>query len=158
VISARVTVLLAATAMACAPEPVTIDVNFPSDRAFLFSEAIEVHAYEVSTAELGGCASLVGQLLTARAANEAPVLRSNPLRACTVLAGGMTFDDVPEGPLAWVGLAKDANRTLLAGCTVAEVYADAPVVTIHMFMTADYRMAVRNLDPAWRTIDEKCGR
>jgi len=150
--------LLAAVGLVgCAPEPVTVSVNFPSQEAFLHSEFAQIQIFELSPTELGSCPDLLVPAI-AGTGSVRPKLRSGSVNVCDLFDGGVSFDEVGEGPHAYVAVARnEANRPLLAGCTVGEVYADAPEIVVRLTQTSEYYSAVSG-PPACSTVEDKCER
>ena len=65
---------------------------------------------------------------------------------------------MPAGPFAYVALVEDdSNQLLLDGCTVAEVYEDAPRIQISLFPTEDYAALTTGMTPACPNVETKCG-
>ena len=137
----------------CAPDPVRVEVIFPSEETFLVTQLVRIRAFEADPNDLGLCPTLVNEVVTGTP-REA-VINGPPLRACTVREGGFSVEDVPPGPLAWVATAETVSTRLLAGCTVAEVYADAPTIDIDLFMTSDYPVGAT---PMCLSVEDKCVR
>jgi hypothetical protein len=139
---------------ACTNDPLTLELNFPSTEAFLYSEQARVLVFELGTATLGDCPALVAESL-AGSTSPARTIPKHPV--CDYEGGGVSLGDVGEGPMAWVAVVEDgSSRAILAGCTVAEVYADAPDVVIHLAQTSQYFMS-RAAPPTCSTVVEKCG-
>ena len=120
----------------CAPQPVDVDVGFPSLSTFLFSDFGRLLVYEVEPDEegLGSCAGL---LVRAGDGNfGTPVLDSDWRPICDFRARTVAFDSIPPGPHAYVAIARDeANVILLSGCTIAEAYEGAPPVDLELYPT-----------------------
>lgn len=140
----------------CANEPVTMELNFPSKETFLQSEFARVRVFDLREDELGICPSLVGQAISG-AGGHVAALDSQNVAVCDARNGGIRFDEVSEGPKAFVATASRSNQVILAGCTIAEVYADAPVVVIRLAPTARYATVVTEA-PECRSIEDKCDR
>ncbi len=149
---------LAAIALAgCAPDIVTVDMNYPSQETFLQSEFARIFVYPLSERDLGLCPTILRGTLSGAAIDQA-ILKTDPASVCQFQRGGVVFRDIPEGPHAWVGVVtNDASVPLLAGCTVAELYVDAPEIEINLFMTQMYRTTVPE-NPRCTSIADKCER
>ena len=147
--------VLALAAGGCSPDPVIVDLNFPSQETFLQSQFARVRVFDLSPDELGGCPTLVGESISGTAATDA-VQDSDNVDVCDAF-GGIAFDEIGEGPKAFVVTTSAMNEVILAGCTVAEVYADAPTVTVHLAMTPRYAIAITGASPCM-SISDKCER
>lgn len=145
-------------AAGCAPNPVAIDVSFPSADTFLFSESGQLLVYDVDPMTgLGDCP----QILEDIANNEfgTPLLDSGRQPICAFRDGGVGFDDVIPGPKAFVVLAyDDANTLLLSGCRVGEAYEGAPVIEVDVFPTNEYTSATAGQMLTCGNADDKCAR
>lgn len=137
--------ILAILLAACGPTPVEVDLAFPREENFLYSDFGRLLVYTVdpdADAGLGVCPALLEQV-NAGSFGE-PIFDSDPQPICAFTNGGIAFDDMPAGPHAYVALASDeGNRVLLTGCRVAEVYADAPQVEVFMYPTLEYTSAIQ---------------
>ncbi|HHH27108.1 MAG TPA: hypothetical protein ENK57_01995 [Polyangiaceae bacterium] len=142
-------------AAGCAPTPVEVDITFPREENFLFTEFGQLLVYEVDPLTgLGDCPSLLRQAETNMGS---PVLMTERLPICDFRAGGVGFGDVPPGPHAYLLLATDdADNLLLDGCTIAEAYEGAPPVEIRLFPTADYNDAVARRTLSCASANDKC--
>jgi hypothetical protein len=144
-----------AVAVGCGSEPVTLELNFPSQETFLYSEQAEVLAFPVGASGLGECPRLLAEV-SAGSPSETAAVETGAQPVCRFRSGGVTVDSVEEGPHAWVAVVEDgANTPLLRGCTIAEVYADAPRIVIHLFMTDEYRTAA-TAPLACASVEDKC--
>lgn len=146
---------LALCAGGCSPDPVIVDLNFPSQETFLQSQFARVRVFDLAQDELGRCPTLVGESISATTAT-VPVHDSDNVDVCDAF-GGIAFDEIGEGPKAFVVTTSTMNEVILAGCTVAEVYADAPTVPVHLAMTPRYSIAVTGTSPCM-SIADKCER
>jgi hypothetical protein len=141
----------------CATDPVTLDLNFPSNETFLHSEQARIVVFDVGPGGLGDCPVLLGEVL-AGAPFIPPIHDTGRVSVCNFRNGGVTVGAPAEGPLAWIAVIEDASNTpLLTGCTIAEVYADAPAILIHLYPTDEYRTAVTG-PPRDSSIEAKCSR
>lgn len=148
---------LALLAAGCAPNPVTIDVTFPSTETFLHSEQGQLLVYDVSLeAGLGDCPRILEDIGN----NDfgMPLLDSDRRPICDFRDGGVGFDDVTPGPKAFVVLAFDAaNTLLLSGCRIGEAYEGAAPIEVDIFPTSAYA-AVATVLLTCGNADEKCAR
>ncbi len=148
--------LALALAVGCANAPVELTLRFPNEQAFLQSDFGRLLVYPVDPADgLGACPALVESAVSGDLG--APRYDSEQRPICALRDPGITFDDFPEGPHAFVALAyrDDPQATLLAGCRVAEAYVDAPAVEVTMFPTRFYADAVGGA-PSPCTLESKC--
>ena len=152
---ALVAALVALSAAACSPDPVVVDLNFPSQETFLQSQFARVQVFDLQQDELGRCPALVGEAISGATA-DAPAHDSDNVDVCDAF-GGIAFDDIGDGPKAFVVTTAAMNEVILAGCTVAEVYRDAPTVVVHLGMTPRYAIAVTGTSPCM-SIADKCER
>ena len=125
----------------CGLTPVAVDVRFPSSETFLYSDFGRLILYDVEETGLGQCPELVDSTVDAMFGE--PVLDSDWQPICGFQSGDVKFDDVPPGPHAYVVLSRDENNVvLLAGCSVAEAYEDAPPVRVDLYPTDAYAGAI----------------
>lgn len=139
----RIAALLALVLAGCGNAPVDLELRFPTEQAFLLSDFGRLLVYEVDPeVGLGDCPALLEAAVAGEAG--APVFDSGQLPICDFRDPGVGFDDFPPGPHAFVVLSSidDPQATLLAGCRIAEAYAEAPAVPITMFPTRDYQDSV----------------
>ncbi len=143
----------------CAPDANELDLNFPSLDTFLYSSFARVQVFDVSPGELGLCPTLVGQAVRASTSRPSSY-DTGEMPVCDFRHGGVVFGDVGSGPKAFVAVVSDAsNRVLLSGCTMSEVYEDAPGITIRLFMTDRYHEVVADIGELDCTdMDDKCER
>lgn len=154
----RLALLCAVVAVlpACANDPVIIELNFPSTEAFVQSELARVMVFDLGEDELGTCPAIVGQAI-AGTGGLTPSLDSTNVQVCAARDPGISFDEVGEGPKAFVATTILSNTVILAGCTVGEVYADAPRIVVHLAMTPRYAEIVTDPSPCRDEVD-KCER
>ncbi|WP_053238608.1 hypothetical protein [Sandaracinus amylolyticus] len=127
---------------ACAPSPVTVDVNFPTTEAFMRSEQARVLVFplESTTEQLGACPQLLDELPTQSFSIE-PVYDSD-LRSVCAIRGGMSLPEFGEGPHAYVvEIFSAGNRRILQGCSIGEIYVDGPDVQVQLHPTMDFDAA-----------------
>jgi len=140
----------------CAPVPVEVDVIFPREENFLFTDFGQLLIYDVDP-ETGrsDCPVLLEQV---RSDIGSPILSTDRTPICEFRAGGVNFGDVPPGPHAYVVIATDdADNALLTGCSIAEAYEGAPPVEIRLFPTADYTDATSRRPPlTCGSANDKC--
>jgi len=146
---------LMALAVGCAPTPVDIEVTFPREENFLFTEFGQLFIYDVDPETgLGDCPLLLEQIVRDVGM---PILSTPRTNICDFRAGGVNFGDVPPGPHAYVVVAtNDADAILLTGCTVAEAYEGAPPVEIRLFPTGEYAEATRRETLTCSSANDKC--
>lgn len=134
--SAAILAITASLAGACAPEPVIVDLNFPNTDAFMRSEQARLRVFPLTPDQLGLCPTLLDGLPTEAFPVE-PVFDSQLTSVCAV-RGGLELPDLGEGPHAYVVEVQSTTVRILQGCTVAEVYVDAPDVVISLHPTQDF--------------------
>lgn len=142
-------------AVGCAPIPVEVDVTFPREENFLFTDFGQLFIYDVDPVTgLGDCPALLEQI---RRDVGTPILSTDRTQICDFRDGGVNFGDVPPGPHAYVVVAtNDADTMLLSGCTVAEAYEGAPPVEIRLFPTPGYADATRDQTLTCGNAADKC--
>lgn len=141
------------TCVGCANEPVTVELNFPSHETFLHTDIGRVMVFDIDARTLGDCPELIAD---ATAGSASPALDSGNVLVCDLFDGGVQFDEIGEGPKAFVGVASNAsNVPLLTGCTVGEIYADSPRIVISLSPTAQYTTTVGDT-PAHASVTDKC--
>lgn len=128
--------LLLAIASACAPSPVTVDLNFPNTDAFMRSEQVRLRVFPLSADELGVCPALLDGLPTGAFPID-PVFDSQLTSVCAV-RGGLELPELGEGPHAYVVEVQSATTRILQGCTIGEIYVDAPDVVVALHPTMDF--------------------
>lgn len=159
--SAVLALAVAPVAGACAPSPVTVDLNFPNTDAFMRSEQARLRVFRLSPdpddpradamTGLGACPTLLDALQTAAFPIE-PVFDSQLTSVCA-LRGGLELPELEEGPHAYlVEVQAATTRRILSGCTVAEVFVDAPDIVVALHPTQDFDEAT----PAPGTPDSLC--
>lgn len=140
----------------CAPEPVVVDLRFPSESTLLFSEFARILVFPLESGELGRCPELTADANSGNVSDALIDTGTQPV--CSFRQGGVSFEDMPSGPFAYVALVEDdSNQLLLDGCTVAEVYEDAPRIQISLFPTEDYATLTAGMTPACPNVETKCG-
>jgi len=140
----------------CAPTPVEVDVRFPREENFLFTDFGQLLVFTIDANEgLGDCPALLEQVESSGIGM--PALQTGRRPICEFRAGGVSFDDVPPGPHAYVMLAfDDSDNLILDGCTVAEAYVDAPPVQVQLFPTSDYASSTAGRTLTCSSADDKC--
>ena len=89
-------------------------LDFPSLETFAFSDFGRLLVYPISGDDLGQCPELVNNAVEGTFGS--PSFDSNWQPICDFREGLIRYEDVPEGPHAWVVLTQDSsNRTLLSG-------------------------------------------
>ncbi len=151
-------VLLAAALAAggCGLTPVEVDVTFPREENFLYTDFGQLLVYTIDASEgLGDCPALLEQVESTGIGM--PILSTERRPICDFRSGGVSFGDVPPGPHAYVMLAvDDTDNVLLEGCTVAEAYEGAPPVELRLFPTGDYVAATRDRVLTCGNAEDKC--
>ena len=146
--------LLTCLIAGCAPEPVRVDLGFPREENFLFTEQGRLLVYDAS-GDLDVCAALLERIDASDFGD--PVIDSDWRPVCE-LRDGVGFT-APEGPHAYVALGQDGdNRIIVSGCHVAEAYADAPAIEVELYPTADYAVSTQGRTPGCANAQDKCTR
>lgn len=146
--------------MGCEPDPIGLDVSFPTEESFLYSDYAEIYMFDISAAERGQvCSELLIGLLNDTLERE-PVSSSGPLSACDLRSNGYTFEDIGEGTRAFATIvnAVDAGTTpLLYGCVTADTYVDSPSVTLELMTVLGARDLIETIGTlGCRNVEEKC--
>jgi len=142
--------------LGCRPDPVPIELEFPSTETFLYSDLGQLMVFGLTQETLGDCPRLVDEVL-AGSASDPPILDTGERSICGFCNGGVSYDDVAEGARAFVMVARDdANTPLLTGCTVGEVYNDAPTIVINLFVTDEYAGVAAAGAPLFTDPSVKC--
>lgn len=145
----------------CQPlKPVTIELNFPSMTTFLYSEFARIQVFELTEEQIGECPHIIGRAMGGTPARDA-YLDSGDVPVCDLRSGGVSFESIDEGPMAYSALVWDAsNALLLTGCTVAEAFEEAPAITVSLHMSTQYSNAVQRINngdgPLYANEREKC--
>lgn len=145
----------------CQPStPVTIELNFPSMTTFLYAEIARIQVFELTEEQIGECPHIIGRAMGGTPARDA-YLDSGEVPVCNLRSGGVSFESIDEGPMAYSALVWDAsNSLLLTGCTVAEVFEEAPPITVSLHMSTQYSDAVLRINnsdgPLYANEREKC--
>lgn len=136
---AALALFAAPTASACSPSPVAVDLNFPNTDAFMRSEQARIRVFPLTEDQLGLCPTLLDGLPTGAFAVE-PAFDSQLTSVCAI-RGAIELPELGEGPHAYLVEVQAASRRILQGCTVAEVYVDAPDIVIALHPTQDFAVA-----------------
>ncbi len=148
--------LLAALLAGCGLTPVEVDVTFPREENFLYTDFGQLLVYPIDASEgLDDCPALLDQVESTGIGM--PILSTGRIPICEFRSGGVSFGDVPPGPHAYVMLAlDDADSVLLDGCTIAEAYEGAPPVELRLYPTGDYATATRGRTLTCGNANDKC--
>ncbi|MBX3269266.1 MAG: hypothetical protein KF729_03340 [Sandaracinaceae bacterium] len=140
----------------CGLTPVEVELVFPREENFLYSEFGQLLVYDVSPEErLGDCSTRLIEVESTGVGS--PILSTQRRPICEFRDGGIRFPDIPAGPHAYVMLAyDDADSLLLSGCTIAEAYEGAPDVTVRLFPTAGYARATQGRTLTCGNVTQKC--
>lgn len=134
----------------CAPDPVIVELGFPSTSAFLQSTQARILVFPLTTEELGICPELLHQLAASRFPID-PIYDSQPVDVCDVRAG-LGLPDVGAGPHAYLVEVRNESTLILQGCSVAEVYVGAGTIPIELQPTEGF-----DPTPVAGTPDARCG-
>lgn len=141
----------------CRPDPVPIELEFPSTETFLYSELGQLTVFSITRGELGECPAIVEESM-AGSLTRSPIIDTGERSICGFCNGGASYDDVAEGPRAFVMVVRDAaNTPLLTGCTTGEIYEEAPPIVINLFITPEYEGVAAAGPPPFSDPIRKCG-
>ncbi len=141
----------------CGGETVEVELNFPSEDAFVRVNTARVYVVSVSREQLGSCPDLIAQAEVG-VLDEAAVMDTGQQNVCEFQARRVRLPDVGEGLKAYVAVGlSDGGEVWLAGCTMSDVYIDAHPLTITLAPTEQYRsdFGAGSPRPAC-TADAKC--
>ncbi|MCA9605222.1 MAG: hypothetical protein KC619_06495 [Myxococcales bacterium] len=140
----------------CGLTPVEVDVSFPREENFLYTDFGQLLVYPVDVTEgLDDCPALLDQIESTGIGS--PILSTDRIPICDFRSGGVSFGDVPAGPHAYVMVAlDDTDNILLDGCTIAEAYDGAPPVELRLFPTGEYDAATRDRVLTCGNANDKC--
>ena len=149
--------LMLATICGCGGETVEIELNFPSQEAFVRMETARIFVLGLGEGGEDSCPDLLSQAELGVLQSAADI-DSGQANVCEYDAARITLPDVPEGTKAYVAIALDeGGDILLSGCTIYNVYAEPAPVRIVLAPTADYRREFpAGTPPPDCTKDEKC--
>jgi hypothetical protein len=143
----------------CYPEPMTLEISFPFESAFLYSSNAEIFLYDVEEGE-NACPQLLNLLVYGIGSPQTAAHESGPVPVCDLRNGGFTFDDIGAGRRAVVVIVEDANNNvLLSGCRTETTAVDSAPISIDLQTTPEYNRHLELL-PELRcnNMDEKCTR
>lgn len=143
----------------CLAEPVTLDITFPFEDAFLYSSTAEIRLYDIAADE-SPCPQLINFNVYELGTPVDPNYDSGTVQVCDLIDGGYSFTDIGPGTRAVVVVVRDANNhTLLAGCTTASLDVGEPPIDLQLQTTLEYNEWVGYLpEPSCENMDEKCTR
>ncbi len=149
--------LLLAASIGCGGETIDVELNFPSQEAFVRMETARIFVLNLEDGGENSCPDLLAQAelgVLQSAAN----IDSGQANVCEFDAARITLPDIPEGTKAFVAIALDeGGDILLSGCTIYNVYAEPAPLQIVLAPTADYRRQFpAGSAPPDCTKDEKC--
>lgn len=143
--------------LGCGTETVTVDLSFPSAETFVRSESARILVVPIDAGEEGVCPDLLAQARIG--VLDAVAVEDTGMRnVCDFRAEQVELEALPEGLHAYVAVAQGpAGEVWLTGCTIADVYVDAPPLRIVLDSTDEYRRAFPAGHPrAICTPDAKC--
>ena len=130
---------IAALAIGCSGESVTLELNFPSQATFVRVDMVEVYAVPLGPQERGRCPELTMQA-------EAETLHdfdmdSGAQPACDLLGrAGLELPRSPPGLHAYIAVAREGASALLSGCEVEDLEATRSArIPITLAITDEYR-------------------
>lgn len=157
-----VAVLVLATGLAvagCYPEPTTLNVLFPTEQSFLYSDNAQVVLFNLGETETNVCPALIDQVRDEIGSRESTMDFDVPV--CDLRNGGVSFEDIGEGTRGFVVVTRDqvGSRPLLYGCITTQTSIEGPDITLSLQFTSGYNDIVEDLgELGCRSIDEKCSR
>lgn len=139
----------------CREEDVAVQLRFPNETTFLFSETIRLVVTEVDGEDRNACADVLNNLQTG--AVEGAYFASGPLDACAFQSGEVVVDSIPDGTQAYavVALERDSATVLLSGCAVKDVRVQERVVPIDLRTSSHYDNTYPALPPGC-TLEQRC--
>lgn len=145
------------TLLGCGGETVDIELNFPSQEAFVRMETARIFVLRLEDGGEDSCPDLLSQAELGVLQSAADI-DSGQNNVCEYDAARITLPDVPEGTKAYVAIALDeGGDILLSGCRIYDVYAEPNPLQIVLAPTADYRRRFpAGTAPPDCTKDEKC--
>lgn len=148
---------LALAMVGCGSETVDVELNFPSQEAFVRMETARIFVLGLEDGGEDSCPDLLSQAELGVLQSAADI-DSGQNNVCEFDAARITLPDVPEGTKAFVAIALDeGGDILLSGCTIYNVYAEPAPLRIVLAPTADYRSQFpAGTPPPDCTKDEKC--
>lgn len=149
--------IMLASLVACGGETIDVELNFPSQEAFVRMETARIFVLGLDEGGADSCPDLLAQAELGVLQGAADI-DSGQNNVCEYDAARITLPDVPEGTKAYVAIALDeGGDILLSGCTIYNVYAEPAPLRIVLAPTADYRRQFpAGTPPPTCTKDEKC--
>ena len=149
---AAISVALVALALGgCAPAPVTVELGFPTESAFVQARQGRVIVFPLAEDELGICPELLHQLEASRFPIE-PVFDSELVDVCELRAA-LRLPELAPGPHAYLVEVRNESALILQGCAIGEVYTGAGAIRVDLHPTEDFDPASSDM-----TAEEKCSR
>lgn len=138
----------------CRTEVVPIELKFPNQTTFLFSNSVRIAVFDVEPGDRLACS----EALTAVEAGdvESAIFDSGLVPACEVHAGNVIVESIPDGPHAFVAVAfgQDDATVFLSGCTVSDVRM-THVIDIPLRTTTHYDENFAAVSPTC-TVESRC--
>lgn len=135
----------------CTPSPVTVDMNFPTIASFMHSDQGRLRVFRLeapvardpdagvdSENELGSCPELLDGLPTMSFPSDLELVFDSGLTNACDFYNGLGVPEFGEGPHAYVLEMRASTGIILQGCSVGEVFVDAPNVRIELYPTDEY--------------------
>lgn len=153
----RIVAALGAMALgACAPEPIVLDINFPSEPAFLVTRFVQIHVVSAASAT-DPCGEARRSVIAGSEPNGL-LGRVAPTPVCDVRAG-IGVPVLGSGPLAYVVTAlNDTNTILFLGCQIADLNTVERIRIVLTSTPAGDRALIDNPPPPGETVMSRCGR
>jgi hypothetical protein len=152
----RIAATLGAVALgACTPEPIVLEINFPSEPAFLVTRSVQVHVVSASASDPCGEAR---RSVIAGSEPAGLLGRVAQTPVCDVRAG-IPVPVLGSGPLAYVVTAlNDTNTVLFSGCQVADLDTVERIRVVLTSTPAGDRALIDTPPPPGETIMSRCSR
>ncbi|MEM9188185.1 MAG: hypothetical protein AAGF12_03370 [Myxococcota bacterium] len=129
--------LIGVLMVGCGSDTVALTFGFPSVDVFVRSETVQI--YGVPAASEQPCPALNTEVMLG--APRGATFDTAALDICAV-RDGVILDDVPEGRVAYVAVARGPASTAFAtGCVVRDIAAGSPEVVLVLTPSEDYRQA-----------------
>jgi hypothetical protein len=144
-------------AAGCKTETVAIDMNYPSQEAFLRSSFARLRVFRVQEDDTGACLRIRDDLKLGNMPDETLVYDSEKLGVCDFRNQQVAFKDIPSGALAYSGLVlNEGDVPLMTGCVVRNVSNTSEVLLSLQFTDNYTRMFQDAPPPACTTVEQKC--
>lgn len=131
--AANAAALVTCALAGCAPDPVVVELAFPTESAFVQSRQGRVIVFPLAEDELGICPELLHQLEASRFPIE-PVFDSEPVDVCELRAA-LRLPELAQGPHAYLVEVRNESAIILQGCAIGEVFTGAGTIRVDLHPT-----------------------